>query len=348
MNSTPVLEGRELTKSFYVKQGRSPLARKARVHAVEAVTVRLEAGKVTALVGESGAGKTTVARMLAKIIKPDAGEVLLDGKPAPAGRPRSYAAQVQMIFQDPFASLNPVHRIRHHLMRPLQIHHMTDGNVDKAIAELLDRVALKPAENFTDKFPYELSGGQRQRVAIARALSVRPRVLLADEPVSMLDVSIRLGVLNLLADLRDREHLAILYVTHDIASARYLADTIVVMYAGQLVEAAPSVSLTDHPAHPYTQLLLAAAPDPDRVETPKLADRGAPPSLLAPPSGCRFHPRCPYAMDICKRQVPPSFAVSSGHIAACWLHAQPGEQGASENGAFSAPAGQLDIEKQKR
>jgi peptide/nickel transport system ATP-binding protein len=225
---------------------------------------------------------------------------------------------------------------------------MTDGNVDKAIAELLNRVALKPAENFTNKFPYELSGGQRQRVAIARALAVRPRVLLADEPVSMLDVSIRLGVLNLLADLRDREHLAILYVTHDIASARYLADTIVVMYAGQLVESAPSVTLTDHPAHPYTQLLLAAAPDPDRAETPTLAARGAPPSLLAPPSGCRFHPRCPYAMDICKRQVPPSFAVSSGHIAACWLHATPAERGASENGALSTTAGQLGIEKQKR
>jgi peptide/nickel transport system ATP-binding protein len=344
----PVLEARDLTKSFWVKQGRGPLAHKAEVHAVEAVTVSLDAGKVTALVGESGAGKTTVARMLAKIIKPDAGEVLLDGKPAPAGRPRSYAAQVQMIFQDPFASLNPVHRIRHHLVRPLEIHHMAGGNVDAAVAELLHRVALKPAENFTNKFPYELSGGQRQRVAIARALAVRPRVLLADEPVSMLDVSIRLGVLNLLADLRDREHLAILYVTHDIASARYLADTIVVMYAGQLVEAAPSVNVTDHPAHPYTQLLLSAAPDPGRPEPPKLSAHGQPPSLLAPPSGCRFHPRCPYAMDICKRQVPPNFAVSPGHIAACWLHAKPGEQGASLNGVLSTPAGQLDRDSKKR
>jgi peptide/nickel transport system ATP-binding protein len=329
-----VLEGRGLTKSFWVKQGRGPLAKKARVHAVEAVSVRLDAGKVTAIVGESGAGKTTVARMLAKIIKPDAGGVFLDGEPAPTGRPKSYAAKVQMVFQDPFASLNPVHRVRHQLVRPLEIHHIADGHADQAAEELLRRVALQPPAQFLNKFPYELSGGQRQRVAIARALAVRPRVLLADEPVSMLDVSIRLGVLNLLADLRDREHLAILYVTHDIASARYLADTIVVMYAGQLVESAPSVELTDHAAHPYTQLLLSAAPDPDRDEAPKLAAHGAPPSLLAPPSGCRFHPRCPYAMEICKDQVPPSFAISSGHIAACWLHADPAQKSASENGLF--------------
>src|ERR1700730_8812454 len=296
--AAPVLEGRDLTKSFWVKQGRGgPLARKGRVHAVESVTVRLDAGRVTAIVGESGAGKTTVARMLAKIIKPDAGEVLLDGKRAPSGRPRSYAAQVQMIFQDPFASLNPVHRIRHHLVRPLEIHHMTAGNVDTAIADLLNRVALRPAENFTTNCPYALSAGKRERVAMARALAVRPRVLIADEPVSMLDVSIRLGVLNLLADLRDKEHLAILYVTPDIPSARYLADTIVVMYAGQLVESAPSVSLTDSPAHPYTQLLLSAAPDPDRAKTPHLEGRGAPPSLSALPSGCRFHSRQPFAME---------------------------------------------------
>jgi peptide/nickel transport system ATP-binding protein len=323
----PVLEGRELTKSFWIKGGRELLARRARVHAVEGVSVRLDPGRVTALVGESGSGKTTVARLLARIIRPDAGEVLLDGRPAPPGRPRSYAAQVQMVFQDPFASLNPVHRVRHHLVRPLQIHHMANGNLEAAVAELLRRVALKPPGSFTRKFPHELSGGQRQRVAIARALAVRPRVLIADEPVSMLDVSIRLGVLNLLADLRDREKLAILYVTHDIASARYLADSVVVMYAGQLVEAAPSVSLTDHPAHPYTQLLLAAAPDPDRVEPPALAGRGAPPSLLAPPSGCRFHPRCPYVMEICKRQVPPSIAVSVDHSAACWLHVDAKERG---------------------
>ena len=204
----PVLEGRNLTRYFWVKRGRGLFARRQPVHAVDNVSVSLAAGKVTAIVGESGAGKTTVARLLARVIKPDAGSVWLDGRLAPTGRPRSYARQVQMVFQDPFASLNPVHRIRHHLVRPLRIHHLANGNVDLVIGELLRRVNLKPPDQFTGKFPHELSGGQRQRVAIARALAVKPRVLIADEPVSMLDVSIRLGILNLLGDLRDRENLA--------------------------------------------------------------------------------------------------------------------------------------------
>ncbi len=346
MTTAPVLEGRNLTKYFWVKQGRGFFARKSPVHAVDNVSVSLDARKVTAFVGESGAGKTTVARILAEITKPDKGTVLLDGKPVRAGRPRSYARQVQMVFQDPFASLNPVHRVRHDLERPLKIHHLVNGNTDKTVDDLLERVALKPPRQFADKFPHELSGGQRQRVAIARALAVQPRVLIADEPVSMLDVSIRLGVLNLLADLRDRENLAILYITHDIASARYLADTIVVMYAGQLVEAAPSVELTDRPAHPYTQLLLSAAPDPDRAQPPVLAGSGAPPSLLAPPTGCRFHPRCPHVMEVCKHKAPPSIAVSPGHIAACWLHVDPAERQASENGVLAT--GSLETEKSKR
>jgi len=343
--SVPVLEGRNLTKYFWVKQTRGLFARRLPVHAVDNVSVRLEARKVTSFVGESGAGETTVARILAEITKPDRGEVLFDGKPVPAGRPRWYARQVQMVFQDPFASLNPVHRVRHDLERPLEIHHLANGNARAAVDDLLNRVALKPPAQFSEKFPHELSGGQRQRVAIARALAVKPRVLIADEPVSMLDVSIRLGVLNLLADLRDREDLAILYITHDIASARYLADVIVVMYAGQLVEAAPSAELTDRPAHPYTQLLLSAAPDPDRVQPPSLAGRGAPPSLLAPPSGCRFHPRCPHAMDVCRRKAPPSIGVAADHIAACWLHVDPDQREASENGSVSTAAARSDAKR---
>jgi peptide/nickel transport system ATP-binding protein len=230
-----------------------------------------------------------------------------------------------MVLQDPFASLNLVHTVGYHLARPLRIHGLgpSGNSLDDEITSLLERVALSPQN--ADKYPHELSGGQRQRVAIARALAVRPRVLLADEPVSMLDVSIRLGVLNLLADLREREQLAILYVTHDIASARYLGDTIAVMYAGQIIEQGPATTVTDQPSHPYTQLLLAAAPDPDRPSPPTLRGRGAPPSLVSPPAGCRFHPRCPYAMAICEQQAPPSIEVTSGHVSACWLHAKDAE-----------------------
>jgi peptide/nickel transport system ATP-binding protein len=333
----PVLEGRHLTKHFSVKSGRGVFSRRASLCAVDDVSVSLAAGAVTALVGESGSGKTSVARLLAKVTPPDRGELLLDGQPAPRGRPRSYTASVQMVLQDPFSSLNPVYPVRHSLARPLRIHHIVE-DVDAGVADLLRRVALEPPEQFAGKFPHELSGGQRQRVAIARALAVRPRVLIADEPVSMLDVSVRLGVLNLLADLRDRDHLALLYVTHDIASARYLADTIMVMYAGKVVEVAPSAALTDNPAHPYTQLLLSAAPDPDRVEPPNLAGSGAPPSLISPPSGCRFHPRCPHAMDVCSVRVPPSVVVSSGHTADCWLHVDPAQRMVASEDAVPAAA----------
>jgi len=328
---SPLLEARGLTKHFPV-HGKSRPARRglagrggAAVHAVEDVSLALPAASVTALVGESGSGKSTLARLLARLIPPTSGKLLLDGAELRLSRRagRGYARQVQLVLQDPFSSLNPVHDVRYHLTRPLKVHGLAGqgSSLDEATAGLLERVALSPTEHFIDKYPHELSGGQRQRVAIARALAVRPRVLLADEPVSMLDVSIRLGLLNLLADLREREGLAILYVTHDIASARYLADVIVVMYAGQIVESGPATSLTDEPAHPYTQLLLSAAPDPDRAEPPSLAGRGSPPSLVTPPSGCRFHPRCPHAMAVCADSAPPHFEVAPGHASACWLHA---------------------------
>jgi peptide/nickel transport system ATP-binding protein len=303
----------------------SPPRGRLAVQAVEQVSLALPAGGITAVVGESGSGKSTLARMLARLITPTSGEIILDGRKVPASKRgrREYARDVQMVLQDLFSSLNPVHDVRYHLSRPLLVHHMArrGAELDQAIAALLQRVALSPPAQFMDKYPHELSGGQRQRVAIARALAVRPRVLLADEPVSMLDVSIRLGVLNLLAGLRQDERLTILYITHDIASARYLADSIVVMYAGQKVESGPATTVTDEPAHPYTTLLLSAAPDPDRAEPPVIAGRGAPPSLVTPPSGCRFHPRCPHAMAVCTQQVPPPFEVAAGHHSACWLHA---------------------------
>jgi peptide/nickel transport system ATP-binding protein len=304
------------------------------VHAVEDVSLTLPAARVTAVVGESGSGKSTLARMLARIIKPTSGEILLGGRPVAAsnrGR-RAYARQVQLVLQDPFSSLNPVHDVGYHLARPLQVHHLAGNgtSLDETIAGLLERVALTPADQFVHKYPHELSGGQRQRVAIARALAVQPQVLLADEPVSMLDVSIRLGVLNLLSGLREREGLAILYITHDIASARYLADDIVVMYAGQMVESGPARTVTDEPAHPYTQLLLSAAPDPDRAGPPSLAGRGSPPSLVSPPGGCRFHPRCPHAMAVCATSVPPGHQVGTGHVSACWLHASDLAPGQSQ------------------
>jgi peptide/nickel transport system ATP-binding protein len=327
-----LLEARELTKHFLVhgrrraaRNGQPGEGRQRVVHAVERVSLSLADDAITAVVGESGSGKSTLARMLARLIVPTSGQILLDGRlvsASPRGR-RSYASDVQMVLQDPFSSLNPVHDVRYHLARPLIVHGVARHGraLDEAIADLLARVALTPPDTFMAKYPHELSGGQRQRVAIARALAARPRILLADEPVSMLDVSIRLGVLNLLGDLRRDDHLAILYITHDIASARYLADSIMVMYAGQRVEFGPATAVTDEPAHPYTRLLLNAAPDPDRAAPLVLGDRGVPPSLVNPPAGCRFHPRCPHAMAVCAAQAPPESGVATGHVSACWLHA---------------------------
>ncbi|AXI81166.1 ABC transporter ATP-binding protein [Peterkaempfera bronchialis] len=327
-----ILEAHGVTKHFPVKRkGRELLTRSARtVHAVDDVSLELHRGRVTALVGESGSGKSTVARLLAQLYPLTAGEIRYAGEPSRAGRGRRFRAwcsKVQLIFQDPFASLNPVHTIRYHLTRALRIHGRAGrdrAELEQNLHALLTQVQLTPPERYIDAFPHELSGGQRQRVAIARALAADPAVLLADEPVSMLDVSIRLGVLNLLADLRERLRLAVLYITHDIASARYFADTTLVMYAGRMVEGGDSETVTQQPAHPYTRLLIASAPDPDRViadGTEQQAPPGEPPSLITPPAGCRFHPRCPSAMERCRTTVPPRFDLpEDGHWAACWLY----------------------------
>ena len=246
------------------------LGRRSVVDAVANVSLELRRGTITALVGESGSGKTTVVRLLAGQESRSDGQILLDGAPIePTSRRgfRAYKTEVQMVFQDPFASLNPLHTVRYHLERALRLHPDRTGaegrGIDVRLDELLTQVRLTPPEQFRDAFPHELSGGQRQRVAIARALAATPRVLLADEPVSMLDVSIRLGMLDLIEELRQRLHLAVLYITHDIASARYFADEILVMHAGEIVERGPAERVTQQPEHPYTQLLISSAPDPD-------------------------------------------------------------------------------------
>jgi peptide/nickel transport system ATP-binding protein len=336
--SEPILEAIGLAKHYRVRTKR--FGRSSLVRAAEDISLELHPGRVTAVVGESGSGKSTVSRLLARTTTPTAGELRLGGQSfsAHGSVGRDYRAAVQLVLQDPFASLNPVHDVRYILGRPLKIHGYAGDDIDASIRDLLQRVALEPADQFIDKYPHELSGGQRQRVAIARALAVRPQVLLADEPVSMLDVSIRLGVLNLLADLRDREGLAILYVTHDIASARYLADTIVVMYAGRIVESGPAERVTDEPSHPYTQLLLSAAPDPDAGRPTRLGARGTPPSLVTPPAGCRFHPRCPFVMDVCRTEAPPMFTASDGHESACWLLSDAAVASAAAAAAAPTPA----------
>lgn len=347
--SKPVLEAVHLTKHFPVRQG--PIARgRQYVHAVEDVSIALYPGKVTALVGESGSGKTTVARLMAQIYLPTSGELRLRGEPVTAHSRRAFRAycrHVQLIFQDPFSSLNTIHKIRYTLSRPLRIHGhaRSDAQVDEQIISLLNRVNLTPPEQMMAKFPHELSGGQRQRIAIARALAAQPTVLLADEPISMLDVSIRLDILNLLRSLKDKEHLALLYITHDIASARYFADETRVMYAGQMVEGGPSEEVTANPAHPYTQLLISAAPDPARFGPGSIGNkkrvlpaRGEPPSLITPPGGCRFHPRCPSAMDICRQQWPPRSELGNGHWTHCWLYSSPDAPAVAQNAHLAQPA----------
>ncbi len=343
----PVLEALHVTKHFPVRGVPRPGAPKRVVHAVDDVSLRLYAGRITALVGESGSGKSTLARLLAQLHPLTSGTVKLHGVPAQALRGRAFRAhvrKVQLILQDPFASFNPVASIAGTLRRAVGLHHPgARGRArDAVIDELMTRVSLVPPRQFTEKFPHELSGGQLQRVSIARALAADPEVFLADEPVSSLDVSIRLGILNLLRTLTEERRVAMLYVTHDIASARYFAADTAVMYAGQVVESGPSEAVTQQAAHPYTQLLIASAPDPSRTGPARPRDIGRPPSLIDPPAGCRFHPRCPFAMERCATDAPPAFDLSDGHTAWCWLYADDPEarRKRAENTRSAVPTSQ--------
>ncbi len=344
---TPVLQAVHLKKDFPLRAIRL-FGPAQTVHAVEDTSLALYPGKATALVGESGSGKTTIARLLGRLHEPIGGEIRFRGEPVGNSHQslRAYRRQVQYIFQDPFSSLNPAHGVRYHLARSLRLYgYAHNANEEREqILALLERVNLTPADHFIDKFPHQLSGGQRQRIAIARVLAVRPSVILADEPVSMLDVSIRLDVLNLLLRLKEEDGLAFLFITHDIASARYFAEETQVMYAGQMVEGGPTEEMIQHPRHPYSQLLLSAAPDPDTMGHRQAAEvaidrrtgtkarvnmgeaipsvRGEPPSLINPPSGCRFHPRCPHAKPVCSQYRPRRTDLGNGHWTHCFLYSK--------------------------
>ena len=319
----PILEARGLSKTFHTGGAFSGGV----VHAVQGASFSLYRGHVVALVGESGSGKSTIVRMLARLYEPTDGEILYDGENVLEQRRRSalleYRSQVQMVFQDPFASLNPVHRASHAVLRPLKIYQKAQSRkaLRDKLAELFEMVSLTPVDEFIEKFPHQLSGGQRQRIAIARALAAEPEVILADEPVSMLDVSIRLGILNLMAELRDQQGIGFLYVTHDLASARYFADEILVMYAGFIVEQASAEELISDPKHPYTQMLLAAVPDPTRgLKTEDIELEGEIPDLTSLGGGCPFAPRCQHAMDICNSAMPPKTTLEDGRWTRCYLY----------------------------
>ncbi len=296
------------------------------MRAVNNVSFILKAGEALAVVGESGSGKSTCARALCRLYEPTSGKIYMQDVDVNAKKnklsQRQYAKEVQMIFQDPFGSLNPVHTIRHHLARPMKLHqpHLKGPALEDRVIEIIERVGLSPAKQTADKYPHELSGGQRQRVAIARALAVGAKFILADEPISMLDVSIRLGILNLMADMK-KDGIGFLYITHDIATARYFAERTAVMYVGHMVEWGNSDSVTQNPQHPYTQLLISAVPEPgirkDRTEMAKKADI----PLWTPESrGCPFAERCLQATDQCKEAMPPVTQLAEDHFVRCYLY----------------------------
>jgi len=309
------------------------------LHAVDDVDLDIYPHEIVTLVGESGSGKSTVARLLAGVYRPTGGDIRYRGQSLPTLRSRrqmlGYRRHVQMVFQDPYSSLNPIYPASHGIFRALKLHQPSlDRRARRERAEqILESVGLTPSHEFLRKYPYELSGGQRQRFGFAQALASKPDLILADEPVSMLDVSIRIGVLNLMADLRRQEGVSFLYITHDIASARYISDRIFVMYAGHVVERGPVEDVLAHPKHPYTQLLLSAVPDPQAsVDLSASPEMGEPPRVVDPGEGCRFRWRCPYAIEQCSAITPRLRLVRTDHEAACHVATvdEPLTSGSSE------------------
>jgi len=320
----PLLETRALTKHFKVGGTFSGKM----LHAVDGADLVLGRREIVALVGESGSGKSTIARLLAGVYRPTSGEIRYQGRPVTAMRSRrerlAYRGEVPMVFQDPFSSLNPAYRVSHGILRGLKLHRRDlDATSRRAETErVVEAVGLTPAGEILDRYPHELSGGQRQRIGFAQALAYRPTLILADEPVSMLDVSIRIGLLNMMAALRTDEGVSFLYITHDIASARYVSDRLLVMYAGHIVESGRTEDVLARPKHPYTQLLLSAVPDPRApLVVDADSDRGEPPRVINPTPGCRFRWRCPVAVDECATITPLLRPLGPEHAAACHVAA---------------------------
>jgi peptide/nickel transport system ATP-binding protein len=322
-NPAPALEVTGLTKTYSVGM----LGRVKIVRALTNVDLAVARGEVLGLVGESGSGKTTFARTVAYLERPTSGQVLVDGRPLPP-RPgqevlRQHRSRVQMIFQDPYTSLDPLHKVRYTVSRPLRTFGIVAKKAEQGTLErILAQVGLVPPGDFLRRYPYQLSGGQRQRVGVARALAARPSLLLADEPTSMLDVSIRLSIMNLLLDLRESESLSLVFVTHDLAGASYMSDRIAIMYAGHLVELGPTEKVMGEPRHPYTQLLRRAAPDPatNFGRDTRFEARGDPPDLTDLPQGCPFAPRCPQARSECRAELPGWRQAGPDHNVRCVLY----------------------------
>jgi oligopeptide transport system ATP-binding protein len=322
VSAEPLLEVRHLVKHFPIKEGLVIDREVAQVRAVDDVSITVGRGETLGLVGESGCGKSTLCRTVMQLLRPTSGSVRFEGREI-AGLSRRelrpVRREMQMIFQDPYASLNPRKRVGQIVGDPLRLHAMASGRELKMqVQDLLERVGLS-SEHY-NRYPHEFSGGQRQRIGIARALALRPKLIVADEPVSALDVSIQAQIINLLDDLQDEFGLTYIFVAHDLGVVRHVSDRIAVMYLGKVVETAPADQLYSAPVHPYTQALLSAVPIPDPRENRRreqLVLEGDVPSPIDPPSACRFHTRCPFATDICSTEEPPLAAYGRGRVAAC-------------------------------
>jgi oligopeptide transport system ATP-binding protein len=320
-DASPLVEVESLKTYFPIRQGL--LGREVgRVHAVDDVTFSVREGETLGLVGESGCGKSTLGRTIVRLLDPTDGDVRFAGRSIAKLRRRELRPlrrEMQMVFQDPYASLNPRKRVGSIIAAPMRIHGVGDGaERRRRVRELLDVVGLSP-EHY-NRYPHEFSGGQRQRIGVARALALRPRLIVADEPVSALDVSIQSQMLNLLEDLQDEFRLTYIFIAHDLGVVRHVSDRIAVIYLGKLVELAPAAALYERPHMPYTEALLSAVPipDPDLSERrERIVLRGDVPSPIDPPSGCRFHPRCRYATEVCAEVEPPLTDYGGGHLAAC-------------------------------